>query len=271
MHLLEEAYQGDLLEAMKKVVCLLDGMYAIAATDGESVVAARTPSARSRSITSFPTVSPISLRKRRRYGNGHDTPVRLNPGDLLRIDDSGPEVHEGFHLQLPQIDVVDFREAVETYKDAVIQSVHKRLNGLNESRLASSFPAASIPFWWPSCSSGKGATSSVYCTGTEDSGDIIAARAVADDLGLPLKTSIIDETLVESILPDVIREVEESGLLQVEVAIPMYLAARLAAEDHIRVMYTGQPPTNSWPATPGTNDVLREHGYLRLHENCGKT
>ena len=43
VHLLEETYQGDLLDAMKKVVGLLDGMYAIAVTDGQSLVVARDP------------------------------------------------------------------------------------------------------------------------------------------------------------------------------------------------------------------------------------
>ena len=105
-----------------------------------------------------------------------------------------------------------------------------------------------------------------YCTGTQDSGDVVAARSVAEDLGLELKTTIIDEPMVEQILPEIIRNVEESGLLQVEVAIPMYLAAKLAAEDHIRVMFTGQAADELFAGYPWYNDVLDEFGYLRLHE-----
>jgi asparagine synthase (glutamine-hydrolysing) len=71
---------------------------------------------------------------------------------------------------------------------------------------------------------------------------------------------------VEQILPEIIRNVEESGLLQVEVAIPMYLAARLAAEDDIRVMFTGQAADELFAGYPWYSDVLREFGYLRLHE-----
>ena len=72
--------------------------------------------------------------------------------------------------------------------------------------------------------------------------------------------------MVEDILPEIIRNVEESGLLQVEVAIPMYLAAKLAAEDHIRVMFTGQAADELFAGYPWYNDVLSEFGYLRLHE-----
>jgi asparagine synthase (glutamine-hydrolysing) len=72
--------------------------------------------------------------------------------------------------------------------------------------------------------------------------------------------------MVEDIIPEIIRNVEESGLLQVEVAIPMYLAAKLAAEDGIRVMFTGQAADELFAGYPWYNDVLLESGYLRLHE-----
>jgi len=133
VHLLEETYQGDLLEAMKKVIGLLDGMYSLAVTDGESVVVARDPIGkkplyyiRNGNITYFAS-------EKKALWNGKDTPERLNPGDILSINNSGVEVHEGFHLQFPQIDVIDFREAVELYKEAIIASVKKRLTGLSES------------------------------------------------------------------------------------------------------------------------------------------
>lgn len=63
-----------------------------------------------------------------------------------------------------------------------------------------------------------------------------------------------------------ILNVEESGLLQVEVAIPMYMAAKMAAEDGIRVMYTGQAADELFAGYPWYSDVLVESGYLRLHE-----
>jgi asparagine synthase (glutamine-hydrolysing) len=71
---------------------------------------------------------------------------------------------------------------------------------------------------------------------------------------------------VDALLPEVIQNVEEGGLLQVEVAIPMYLAAKLAAEDGIRVMFTGQAADELFAGYPWYSDVLKEHGYLRMHE-----
>ncbi|MEW6487187.1 MAG: asparagine synthase-related protein [Thermodesulfobacteriota bacterium] len=266
VHLLEETYRGNLLDAVKKVVGLLDGMYALAVTDGESVVAARDPIGKKPLY--FIENGPVTYfaSERKALWNGRDEPRRLDPGDLLVMDGDGTRVAEGYHLQLPPIDVVDFGEAVALYKDVLLKAVKKRLVGLQESVLGVIFSGGIDSVLVAKLLQQEGKNVICYCTGTEDSGDIAAARAVAEDLGLELKTTIIDEPSVEALLPEVIRNVEESGLLQVEVAIPMYLAARLAAEDGIRVMYTGQAADELWAGYPWYSDVLEEDGYLRLHE-----
>ena len=266
VHLLEETYRGDLLAAVKSVVGLLDGMYAIAVTDGETIVVARDPIGKkplyfiqNENVTYFAS-------EKKALWNGHDDPIRLNPGDMLHIDRHGPSIQQGFHLQMPQIDVVNFREAVEIYKDALIKAVNKRLNGLNENTLGVIFSGGIDSVLVAKLLQREGRNIVCYCTGTEDCGDVVAARSVAEDLGLELKTAIIDDLRVEAILPEIIRNVEESGLLQVEVAIPMYLAAKMAADDHIRVMFTGQAADELMAGYPWYNDVLGEFGYLRLHE-----
>ena len=266
VHLLEETYEGDLLDALKKVIGLLDGMYAIAVTDGQSVVVARDPIGKkplyyieNENVTYFAS-------EKKALWNGKDDPERLNPGDILSINNFGLQTHEGFHLQFPQIDIVDFREAVEIYKKVLIAAVRKRLTGLTESHIGVIFSGGIDSVLISKLLQREGKNITCYCTGTEESGDIVAARSVADDLGLELKTTIIEEDMVEEILPEIIRNVEESGLLQVEVAIPMYLAARLAAEDDIRVMFTGQAADEIFAGYPWYNDVLGDSGYLRLHE-----
>ena len=266
VHLLEEVYQGDLLDATKKIIGLLDGTYSLAVTDGESIVVARDPIGKTPlyyitngNVTYFAS-------EKKALWNGKDTPNRLNPGDILSINNSSAEVSEGFHLQFPQIDIVDFRDAVESYKDALIKSVKKRLTGLTESQIGVIFSGGIDSVLISKLLQREGKNIICYCTGTEESGDIIAARSVAEDLGLELKTTIITEAMVEDILPEVIRNVEESGLLQVEVAIPMYLAAKLAAEDDIRVMFTGQAADELFAGYPWYKDVLNDFGYVRLHE-----
>ncbi len=266
VHLLEEIYQGNLMYAMKKVIGLLDGMYSLAVTDGESLVVARDPIGKkplyyikNENITYFAS-------EKKALWNGKDTPERLNPGDILNIDNSGVRLEEGFHLQMPQIDIIDFQEAVQIYKDVLITAVKKRVTGLTESRIGVIFSGGIDSVLISKLLQREGKSVICYCTGTEGSGDIAAARLVAEDLGLELKTTIIAEDMVEEMLPEIIQSVEESGLLQVEVAIPMYLAAKLAAEDNIRVMFTGQAADELFAGYPWYNDVLSDFGYLMLHE-----
>lgn len=266
VHILEETYQGDLLDAVRKVAGLLDGMYVLAVTDGKSMVIARDPIGKkplyfitNEDVTYFAS-------EKKALWNGKDNPTRLNPGEVLKIDATGAGVYEGYTLQLPQIDIVDFREAVERYKDHLIKAVNKRLTGLNESHLGVIFSGGIDSVLISKLLQREGKNIICYCTGTEDSGDIVAARSVAKEMGLELKTTIITEELVEAILPEIIQNVEESGLLQVEVAIPMYMAAKMASEDGIRVVYTGQAADELFAGYPWYNDVLREFGYLRLHE-----
>lgn len=266
VHLLEETYQGDLLDAVRKVGGLLDGMYALAVTDGESLVVARDPVGKkpvyfvhNEGVTYFAS-------ERKALWNGVDDPVRLMPGDLLLLDDASFRVHEGHRLGLPQIDVVDFRQAVEMYKEALLAAVRKRLTGVVDSRLGVIFSGGIDSVLVSKLLQREGRDIVCYCTGTADSSDIEAARSVAEDLGLELKTTIIGKEMVRAILPEVVRNVEESGLLQVEVAIPMYMAAKMAGEDGIRVLFTGQAADELFAGYPWYNDVVAEHGFLRLHE-----
>lgn len=266
VHLLEETYHGDLMEAMRKVLGLLDGMYTIAVTDGRSLVVARDPIGKKPLYYLQNDKTTYFASEKKALWNGHKNPSRLYPGDILRVDEAGPKVYEGFHLQFPQIDIVDFREAVDLYKETLIAAVRKRLTGLTESNIGVIFSGGIDSVLISKLLQREGKNLICYCTGTKDSGDIVAARSVAKDLGLELKTTIIDEFMVEQILPEIIQNVEESGLLQVEVAIPMYLAAKLAADDDIRVMFTGQAADELFAGYPWYNDVLDEFGYLRLHE-----
>lgn len=266
IHLLEETYQGDLLDTVKKVGSLLDGMYSLAVTDGKSIAVARDPIGKKPMYYIKNDDVIYFASEKKALWNGKDQPKRLNPGEILYMNDKGFSIHEGHMLQLPQIDIIDFREAVEKYKEVLIKAVEKRLAGLNETTLGVIFSGGIDSVLVAQLLQREGKNIVCYCTGTEDSGDMVAARSVAEDLGLELKTTVIDEKLVEDILPEIIRNVEECGLLQVEVAIPMYMAAKMAAEDNIRVMYTGQAADELFAGYPWYNDVLNEFGFLRLHE-----
>ncbi len=266
IHLIEESYQGDLLEAVRRVTGILDGMYAFAVTDGKTVVLARDPIGKKPFYYVNREAIVYFASEKKALWNGMDEPRRIRPGEILSIGGQGVEVNRGIQIQMPQVDVTDFRDAVERYKTVLVKAMQKRLTGLREECLGVIFSGGIDSVLIAKLLQREGKNIVCYCTGTADSGDILAAVSVARELGLELKTSIIDENLVKGILSEVIRNVEESGLLQVEVAIPMYMAAKMAAEDGIRVMYTGQAADELFAGYPWYSDVLEESGYLRLHE-----
>jgi asparagine synthase (glutamine-hydrolysing) len=105
-----------------------------------------------------------------------------------------------------------------------------------------------------------------YCVGTKDSEDIKNAEKVAKDLGLKLSVIYIDEQTVEAVIPEIIETIELNGLLQVEVAVPMYLAAKAASEDGIKVMFNGQGADELFAGYWWYKGVVREEGFLKLHE-----
>lgn len=266
IHLLEESYRGNLLESVRRVTGILDGMYCFAVTDGNSVVLARDPIGKKPLYFVNKGSVIYFASEKKALWNGKDEPERLHPGEILSIGGNGAEIHQGAQIQLPQIDITDFHDAVESYKSVLLKAVKKRLAGLREARLGVIFSGGIDSVLVAKLLQREGKNIVCYCTGSENSGDVLAAQAVARELGLELKTSIINEDLVKGILFEVIRNVEESGLLQVEVAIPMYMAAKMAAEDGIRVMFTGQAADELFAGYPWYSDCLQESGYLRLHE-----
>lgn len=266
IHLLEESYRGNLLESVRRVTGILDGMYCFAVTDGNSVVLARDPIGKKPLYFVNKGSVIYFASEKKALWNGKDEPERLHPGEILSIGGNGAEIHQGAQIQLPQIDITDFHDAVESYKSVLLKAVKKRLAGLREARLGVIFSGGIDSVLIAKLLQREGKNIVCYCTGSENSGDVLAAQAVARELGLELKTSIINEDLVKGILFEVIRNVEESGLLQVEVAIPMYMAAKMAAEDGIRVMFTGQAADELFAGYPWYSDCLQESGYLRLHE-----
>ena len=86
--------------------------------------------------------------------------------------------------------------------------------------------------------------------------DILAARSAAKQLELPLVEvrATLDE--VQQLLPEVCERIEDSNVIKVGVALPLWLCAKKAAKDEIRVLFSGL----------GAEEVFA--GYQR-HKNAG--
>jgi len=77
---------------------------------------------------------------------------------------------------------------------------------------------------------------------TEGSEDSVAAIEAATLLGLPIETVEMNSQMLWEILPEVIYSIETSQQMDVEIALPFYLASRKAAEEGCSSMISGQGP-----------------------------
>ncbi|HEC57070.1 MAG TPA: hypothetical protein ENI32_04195 [Candidatus Syntrophoarchaeum butanivorans] len=161
---------------------------------------------------------------------------------------------------------MSFDEAVNLYKDALIKSVKRRVRGLRESQVGVIFSGGVDSVLIAKILQDIGFDPLCYCVGHKDSKDVESALRVARDLNLKLKVTEIDKKTVRDLLPEIIDTIEMEGLLQIEVAVPMYLAARSAKEDGVRVIFTGQGADELFGGYWWYNDVVGKEGYLKLYD-----
>jgi len=265
LHLIEEIYDGNLLRAVQSAVKMLNGMYAFAVTDGDEVVIARDPVG----------IKPIYYveeegrvyfcsEKKGLYDVEGEI-KRIPPGKILRANKDGISLHQGVRIERPQLDITDFDEATTLYKDSLTNTVGMMLRGLGVDKVGMIFSGGVDSVLIAKLISDFGWNLRCYCVGEEDSEDVKNAEKVAKDLGLDLNVIYIDAQKVELILPEIIKSIEINGVLQVEVAIPMYLAAKVASEDGIKVMFTGQGADELFAGYWWYKDVVNEDGFLKLH------
>jgi asparagine synthase (glutamine-hydrolysing) len=106
-----------------------------------------------------------------------------------------------------------------------------------------------------------------YTGGVTGSSDIVYARQIADRLGLKLKVCELDQEGVERLIPEVMNVIEDSNAGQVEVALPVYCAVKLAHEDGIKVMLTGQGADELFGGYSWYAKVVEKEGYKMLRRH----
>lgn len=265
MQLFDEVHEGNLLKTVQPVVKLLNGMYTLAVTDGEELVIARDPIG----------IKPLYYvekegalffcsEKKGLYNLGGKI-KRIAPGKILRASKAGISVHQGVQIERPQIDVTDPDDAVALYKGALTEAVKRTVRDLRVDKVGMIFSGGVDSVLIAKLIADFGWDIKCYCVGKVGSDDVKNAERVASDLSLDLRVLHIDEAQVEKLLPEIIESIEMEGLLQVEVAVPMYLAAKAASEDGIKVMFTGQGADELFGGYWWYNDVIKEDGYLKLH------
>jgi asparagine synthase (glutamine-hydrolysing) len=271
VHIFEDNYtkSRDLHDAIKKTVSQLDGVYAIVIRDeetGEIALVRDVMGVRQLYYGENEQLLAFASEKKALWKIGLKEPIfRIHPGSALIIMPNGSYSEQPVTRSLVTNQDIRYRtlsSAIEVYKKALISSMKKRTQDLDRIGIIFSGGIDSVIIAWLA----KKMVPEVICYtgGVQGSSDIAFARRIAKRLDLKLRVNELTHEEVGEMIPDVMNIIEHTNAGQVEVAIPVYAAVKLAHEDGIKVMLSGQAADELFGGYSWYGKILREGGYARL-------
>lgn len=266
IHLLEEAYDGDLESAVSKVLSQLDGAYSLAVSDGEEIIIARDViGVKQLYLGENENYIGFASERKALWNLGITGEDRLLPGHLAKISSNGLTVKKVLEPPINQkTSIYDPREAIESYGEALVEAVKKRVNGFEKvgvifSGGIDSVLIAKVASFF--------ADVTCYTAGIEGSMDLEQARSAASEMGMEIKIKELDSKDVEEYTPKVMGAIEDRLFLQIEAGIPVYAALEMAHKDGQRVVLSGQGPDELFGGYPWYRKVIAKDGYEKLEHH----
>ena len=267
-HIFEDNYAKtrDLKDAIKKTVSELDGVYAIVIRDeetGEIALVRDVMGVRQLYYGQNSQLVAFASERKALWKIGLKEPTqRLHPGSVLIIMPDGSYGEQQKVIKNPvsnqKIRYKTLSSAVEAYKRALVLSMRKRTQDFDRIGIIFSGGIDSVIIAWLA----KKMVREVICYtgGVEGSSDIAFARKIAKRLNLKLRVNELTHNEVEEMIPEVINTIEHTNAGQVEVAIPVYAAVKLAHEDGIKVMFSGQAADELFGGYSWYSTIVRDGG-----------
>jgi asparagine synthase (glutamine-hydrolysing) len=272
VHLLEENIaKSSLLGAIKKTVAELDGVYALAIRDektGEVALVRDRIGVRQLYYADTARFVAFASERKALWRIGIQEPTRrILPGSALIISPDGRM--QAFQVADPipkkvRLAHKTMASAVEAYRKTLLESMEKRTQDFQRIGIIFSGGIDSVLVAY--LASKMVPEVVCYTCGTKGSNDIAYARQIAEKLGLELKVAEFDQDEVEQLIPEVVNVIEDSNAGQVEVALPVYGAVRLAHKDGIKVMLTGQGADEIFGGYSWYAKVVEKEGYRKMRQ-----
>ena len=274
VHLLEDHFNknNDLLYAIRKTVAELDGVYALVIKDEETEnIALVRDKIGVRQIYYGENDRFIAFASERKalWKVGIKEPTnRVLPGHAIIITSDGSiqkfkVAHPPIHSKKIIYKTMD--SAVNAYEKALLASMKKRTQDFDRVGIIFSGGIDSVIIAWLA----KKMVREVICYtgGIQGSSDIAFARMIAKRLNLKLRVNELTQNEVEQMIPEVINTIEDTNAGQVEVAVPVYAAVKLAHEDGINVMFSGQAADELFGGYSWYTKVVEKEGYEKLRDH----
>jgi asparagine synthase (glutamine-hydrolysing) len=274
VHLLEEHFNenNDLVYAIKKTVAELDGVYSLVIKDEETgTVALVRDKMGVRQLYYGENDRLVAFASERKalWKVGIKEPTRrVLPGQAIIIAASG--LSKEYIVANPPIQSTKIRyktmnSAIRAYEKILLAAMKKRTQDFDRIGIIFSGGIDSVIIAWLA----KKMVREVICYtgGIKGSSDIIFARQIAKKLKLKLRVNELTNDEVEQMIPDIIHTIEDTNAGQVEVAVPVYAAVKLAHEDGINVMFSGQGADELFGGYSWYTKVVEKKGYQKLREH----
>jgi asparagine synthase (glutamine-hydrolysing) len=106
-----------------------------------------------------------------------------------------------------------------------------------------------------------------YTAGGKGARDLEWAESVARRFNFPLKAKTLMMEEIQTLIPQVIKDIEDHSSNQVEVSIPIYAAVRMAQEEGERVILTGQGADELFGGYPWYSKIVEQEGYKSFEKH----
>ncbi len=272
-HLIEDHLRkNSLLGAIKKTVAELDGVYALAIQDkktGETALVRDRIGVRQLYYADTSNFVAFASERKALWKIGIKEPTRgILPGSVIIISQDGRLQSFQVADPIPQKVRIIHRtmaSAVEAYRKALVDAMEKRVQDFQRIGIIFSGGIDSVLIAYLAAKMVPEVI--CYTGGVTGSSDIAYARQITDRLGLKLKVCELDQEGVERLIPEVMNVIEDSNAGQVEVALPVYCSVKLAHQDGIKVMLTGQGADELFGGYSWYAKVVEKEGYKMLRRH----
>jgi asparagine synthase (glutamine-hydrolysing) len=254
---------GATITRVSEAVTRLRGSFSLAIMDGRHIIVAR----------DVLGVEPLYWGENERHSGfaserkalwniGITAVTAVPPGHVAVITNKTRLQRRAVTLQRPPIVDISLGDAAQTLKMLLQRLVKAYLQDAGEVGVF--FSGGVDSSLVTKCIMDQGVMPILYVAGFEGSHDLDVAEHSAEELGCPLRETIISLDEAENYVRKVIYAVEEDDLMKISIGLPLYVAAEASMKDDVGRVFAGQGADELFGGYARYRRILEQRGAAEL-------